>query len=168
LNAMILRYFNVAGADPLGRGGQCSKKATHLIKIACEAAVGKRDKVEVYGDDYPTPDGTCLRDYIHVSDLADAHVAALRRLDAGGPGETLNCGYGQGYSVREVLAAVERAANRNLNIVAAPRRAGDPPALAAAADRIRAVLDWRPQYEDLDLIVAHALAWERKLAAENA
>jgi UDP-glucose 4-epimerase len=167
LRAVVLRYFNVAGADPMGRSGQCSRRATHLIKIACEAAVGRRDKVEIFGVDYPTPDGTCLRDYIHVGDLADAHVAALRHLERGGGGATLNCGYGRAYSVREVLAAVERAAGRRLTTVESPRRPGDPPALAAAAGRISEVLGWRPRLDDLDVIAAHALAWERRLADEG-
>lgn len=164
LQSAVLRYFNVAGADAAGRSGQCSRQATHLIKIACEAVVGKRDGVEIYGDDYDTPDGTCLRDYIHVSDLADAHVVALRRLEQSGESGTFNCGYGRGYSVREVLAAVERAAGARLKVAVGPRRAGDPPALVANADRIRAELGWAPRHDDLDLIVADALAWERRLA----
>lgn len=164
LDAAVLRYFNVAGADPLGRSGQCSPVATHLIKIACEAAVGKRAQVQVFGDDYPTPDGTCVRDYVHVGDLAEAHVLALRRLEQGGGGFVVNCGYGRGYSVREVLDAVGRAAGGPLSISAAPRRSGDPPTLVADAARIRSLLDWRPRRADLDLIVADALAWERRLA----
>ncbi len=163
LEYAVLRYFNVAGADPQGRSGQCGRTATHLIKIACQAATGQRDEIAVYGDDYPTPDGTCVRDYIHVSDLAAAHVAALQALEAGESGMTLNCGYGRGYSVREVLAAVERAHGKPLNIRIAGRRAGDPPSLIADAARIRRMLDWAPRHADLDEIVASALAWERKI-----
>jgi UDP-glucose 4-epimerase len=163
LKFAILRYFNVAGADPQGRSGQCSRIATHLIKIACQAATGRRDGLSVYGDDYPTPDGTCIRDYIHVADLAAAHVAALRDLLAGGDSMTLNCGYGRGYSVLEVLAAVERVHGAALKTQTAGRRAGDPPALVADADRIRRRLGWTPAHADLDEIVASALAWERRL-----
>jgi UDP-glucose 4-epimerase len=163
-NYGALRYFNVAGADPSGRTGQIGKGATHLIKVAAEAAVGKRDHIEVYGTDYPTPDGTCIRDYIHVSDLAAAHVAALEWL-VGHPGENLvmNCGYGRGLSVLEVLDAVDRHTNRPVTRVMAERRAGDPPELVAANARLLATLDWRPQYADIDRIVRDALAWERKL-----
>jgi UDP-glucose 4-epimerase len=163
-NYGALRYFNVAGADPSGRTGQIGKGATHLIKVAAEAAVGKRDHIEVYGTDYPTPDGTCIRDYIHVSDLADAHVAALEWL-VEHPRENLvmNCGYGRGLSVLEVLDAVDRHTNRPVTRVMAERRAGDPPELVAANARLLATLDWRPQYADIDRIVRDALAWERKL-----
>ena len=163
-NYGALRYFNVAGADPSGRTGQIGKGATHLIKVAAEAAVGKRDHIEIYGTDYPTPDGTCIRDYIHVSDLAAAHVAALEWL-VGHPGENLvmNCGYGRGLSVLEVLDAVDRHTNRPVTRVMAERRAGDPPELVAANARLLATLDWRPQYADIDRIVRDALAWERKL-----
>ena len=163
-NYGALRYFNVAGADPAGRTGQIGKGATHLIKVAAEAAVGKRDHIDVYGTDYPTPDGTCVRDYIHVSDLADAHVAALEWL-VGHPGENLvmNCGYGKGLSVLEVLDTVDRLASRPLKRVMAGRRAGDPPELVAANARLLATLDWRPRYADIDRIVGDALAWERKL-----
>ncbi len=163
-NYGALRYFNVAGADPQGRTGQIGKGATHLIKIAVEAAVGKRDHIAVYGTDYPTPDGTCVRDYIHVSDLAAAHVAALDKLIAE-PGRNLvmNCGYGTGLSVLEVLDAVDRATNRKLRRELAPRRAGDPPALVAANKRILETLEWRPVNDDIDTIVAHALAWEKTL-----
>ncbi|HYD69481.1 UDP-glucose 4-epimerase GalE [Azospirillum sp.] len=160
----ILRYFNVAGADPEGRSGQCGKAATHLIKIAAQVVTGQRPDMTIHGDDYDTPDGTCVRDYIHVSDLADAHVRLIQHLAGGGDSVTLNCGYGRGYSVREVLAAVERATGRPLPVHVGPRRAGDPPALVAGADRIRATLGWRPRHEDLDLIVRSALAWERKVA----
>jgi len=164
-NYGALRYFNVAGADPQGRTGQRGKGATHLIKVAAEAAVGKRPHVAVYGNDYPTPDGTCIRDYIHVSDLAAAHVAALDWLTRH-PGENLamNCGYGKGLSVLEVLDAVDRHTNLPVKRVMEGRRAGDPPELVAGNHRLLATLDWRPSYADIDRIVADALAWERKLA----
>jgi UDP-glucose 4-epimerase len=163
-NYGALRYFNVAGADPSGRTGQRGKGATHLIKVAAEAAVGKRDHVAVYGTDYPTRDGTGIRDYIHVSDLADAHVAALEWL-VEHPGENLviNCGYGKGVSVLEVLDAVDRHTNRPVKRVLEGRRAGDPPELVAANARLLATLAWRPKYADIDRIVGDALAWERKL-----
>lgn len=163
-NYGALRYFNVAGADPQGRAGQVGKGSTHLIKIAVEAAVGKRDHVAVYGSDYPTPDGTCIRDYIHVSDLAAAHVAALDWLTAH-PGENLvvNCGYGRGLSVLEVLDAVDKANGTPVERVMEGRRAGDPPALVAGNQRLLETLDWRPAYADIDRIVGDALAWERKL-----
>jgi UDP-glucose 4-epimerase len=164
LSVLALRYFNVAGADPGGRAGQRSAGATHLVKVACEAALGLRREVTVFGEDYETPDGTGMRDYIHVSDLARAHVEALRHLAMGGPGGVLNCGYGRGHTVREVLHAVERAARRPLPVRMAARRAGDPPALVAAAGRIREALHWRPAFDDLDRIVADALAWERRMA----
>jgi UDP-glucose 4-epimerase len=159
-----LRYFNVAGADPDGRAGQSTAAATHLIKVAVEAALGKRSEVVVFGHDYATPDGTGIRDYIHVSDLAEARVAALDRL-AGAPAAslTLNCGYGRGYSVLEVLDAVERVAVTKLARRMAARRPGDPAALVADNKRILAALDWQPRYPDLDTIVSHALAWEKKL-----
>ena len=164
-NYGALRYFNVAGADPKGRTGQIGKGSTHLIKIACEAAVGKRPQVAVYGNDYPTPDGTCIRDYIHVSDLAAAHVAALEWLVAH-PGENLamNCGYGKGLSVSQVLDAVDRLTNEPVKRVIEGRRAGDPPELVADNNRLLETLDWRPAYADIDRIVGDALAWERKLA----
>jgi UDP-glucose 4-epimerase len=163
-NYGALRYFNVAGADPNGRAGQIGKGSTHLIKVAVEAAVGKRDHVSVYGTDYPTPDGTCIRDYIHVSDLAAAHVAALERL-IGAPGQDLvvNCGYGHGLSVLEVLDAVDRANGAAVRRETGPRRAGDPPMLVASNKRMLETLDWRPAHGDIDAIVADALAWERKL-----
>ena len=165
LNHCALRYFNVAGADPEGRSGQSTKGATHLIKIAVEAATGKRGHVDVYGTDYDTTDGTGVRDYIHVSDLAAAHVHALERLIAA-PGESLvmNCGYGRGFSVLEVLDCVDRVTNRKIERRLMPRRAGDPPALIADNGRILATLPWRPARDRLDLIVADALAWERRLA----
>ncbi len=160
---VVLRYFNVAGADPQGRSGQSSRVATHLLKIAAEAVVGRRSGITVFGDDYPTPDGTCIRDYIHVTDLADAHVRALEHLEAGGESTVLNCGYGRGYSVSEVLRAVERVVGQPLPIRMGARRPGDPPALVAQAARIRAVLGWRPRHDDLDRIVGSAIAWERTL-----
>jgi UDP-glucose 4-epimerase len=163
-NYCALRYFNVAGADPKGRTGQIGKGATHLIKVAAEAAVGKRDHIDVYGTDYPTADGTCIRDYIHVSDLADAHVAALQWL-VEHPDENLvmNCGYGKGLSVLEVLDAVDRHTNLPIKRVMAARRAGDPPELVAGNARLLETLDWRPRYADIDRIVGDALAWERRL-----
>ncbi len=164
---VALRYFNVAGCEPSGRIGQSTPKATLLVKVACEAAVGRRDHISVFGTDYPTPDGTGLRDYIHVEDLASAHLKALHYLRDGGQSTTLNCGYGHGYSVREVLQAVERANGAALNIVEEPRRAGDPPELVAIADRVRSVLGWTPQYDDLDTIVETSLNWERKIAAAD-
>jgi len=160
---VALRYFNVAGADAQGRSGQCSRVATHLLKIAAEVVVGRRPEISVYGDDYPTPDGTCIRDYIHVTDLADAHVKAVEYLERGGESTILNCGYGRGYSVREVLRAVERVTGEPLPIRQGPRRPGDPPALVAGAERIRAVLGWTPRNDDLDRIVQSAIAWERGL-----
>ena len=162
-----LRYFNVAGCEPGGRIGQSTPKATLLVKVACEAAVGRRSGVSIFGTDYPTPDGTGLRDYIHVEDLASAHLDALHYLRDGGEPVTLNCGYGHGYSVREVLAAVERANGQPLNVAEQPRRAGDPPVLVAAADKIQRVLGWSPQFDDLDTIVTTSLAWERKIANQD-
>ena len=167
LRYVVLRYFNVAGADPTGRTGQSTANATHLIKVAVQAALGERSYVEVYGSDYPTRDGTCLRDYIHVADLVSAHVAALEYLRSGGQGQVLNCGYGRGSSVLEVIAAVERAAAKHIPIRMGERRLGDMAVLVAKADRIKQVLGWRPQYDDLETIVQHALAWERKLAARD-
>ena len=163
-NFGALRYFNVAGADPEGRSGQKGKGSTHLIKVAVEAAVGKRDHVAVYGADYPTPDGTCIRDYIHVSDLAAAHVAAMEWLVAH-PDRNLamNCGYGRGLSVLEVLDAVDRANGSPVARQMESRRAGDPPQLVAGNARLLETLDWRPKYDDIDRIVGDALAWERKL-----
>ena len=164
-NYGALRYFNVAGADPNGRTGQRGKGATHLIKVACEAAVGKRDHIDVYGTDYPTPDGTCIRDYIHVSDLAAAHVAALEWLVAH-PAENLamNCGYGKGLSVLEVLDTLDRHTNMPVRRVMVGRRAGDPPELVAGNRRLMQTIDWKPAYAHIDRIVSDALAWERKLA----
>lgn len=164
MNYCALRYFNVAGADPQGRTGQSTAGATHLIKVAVEAALGKRESVGVFGTDFATPDGTGVRDYIHVSDLAQAHVLALEQLIAQ-PGEslTMNCGYGRGFSVLNVLDAVDRATNMQINRIMSPRRAGDPDSLISDNSRIKATLPWVPQYADLDLIVAHAVAWERRL-----
>jgi UDP-glucose 4-epimerase len=163
---VTLRYFNVAGADPDGRSGQNSPVSTHLIKVASEVALGKRPGLEVFGNDYPTPDGTCIRDYIHVTDLAAAHVDALRHLRAGGKNLTLNCGYGLGYSVLEVVETVKRVAGMNFPAHVSPRRPGDPAAIVARAERIRDELGWRPRYDDLPLIVSHALAWERTIPAK--
>jgi UDP-glucose 4-epimerase len=164
INFCALRYFNVAGADPQGRTGQSTAGATHLIKVAVEAALGKRDKVGVFGTDFATPDGTGVRDYIHVSDLAAAHVLALEALAAQPERSlTLNCGYGKGFSVLEVLDAVDRVTNRTIVRELAPRRAGDPDSLISNNARIKATLPWVPRYADLDTIVQHALAWERKL-----
>ena len=163
LRHVTLRYFNVAGADPGCRIGQSTEKATLLTKVACEAAVGKRDNVYIFGTDYPTPDGTGVRDYIHVEDLATAHLDALAYLRQGGESTTLNCGYGHGFSVREVLSAVSKVHGAPLNIIEAERRAGDPPALVANADRIRKLFGWQPRYDDLETIVGTSLAWEHKL-----
>ncbi|MBL3599711.1 MAG: UDP-glucose 4-epimerase GalE [gamma proteobacterium endosymbiont of Lamellibrachia anaximandri] len=160
---VILRYFNVAGCDPQGRIGQATPNATLLTKVACEAAVGKRNSVYIYGTDYPTPDGTGVRDYIHVEDLAAAHVKAIEHLRKGGDSAILNCGYGHGFSVREMLQAVEQAGNIILDIIEADRRAGDPPALIAGADKVREVLGWSPAYDDLSVIAGSALNWEKKL-----
>jgi UDP-glucose 4-epimerase len=164
LRYVALRYFNVAGADPGGRIGQSTPEATHLIKVACEHAVGKRESVSIFGTDYDTPDGTGVRDYIHVEDLADAHLKALDYLRGGGASTTLNCGYGRGYSVREVLDMVARVSGRELTIREVPRRAGDPPQLVARAERIQSVLGWQPRHQDLEGIVRTALDWERRLA----
>ena len=165
---VALRYFNVAGCDPGGRIGQSTPKATLLVKVACEAATGRRPDLAIYGTDYPTPDGTGVRDYIHVEDLATAHLDALTYLRNGGSPAVLNCGYGHGYSVREVLAAVERANGAPLRIREEPRRAGDPPELVAVANRVREVLGWEPKFDDLDTIVSTSLEWERKIAARDA
>jgi UDP-glucose 4-epimerase len=163
LSVAVLRYFNVAGADPKGRSGQSSPRATHLIKMAAQAALGQRAGLDVFGTDYPTPDGTCLRDYVQVTDLARAHVMALDYLRAGGASITVNCGYGAGYSVQQVIDMVKRVSGVDFPVRLSPRRAGDPAQLVASSARIRAVLGWVPQFEDLDKIVAQALAWERLL-----
>jgi len=163
-NYGALRYFNVAGADPAGRSGQLGKGSTHLIKVAVEAAAGKRDHVDVFGTDYPTPDGTCIRDYIHVSDLAAAHLAALEHLvELPEENLVLNCGYGKGLSVLEVLDAVDRVNGAPVERRMGERRAGDPPMLVAANARLLETLDWRPDHADIDTIVTHALTWERRL-----
>ena len=167
LRYIALRYFNVAGADPAGRTGQVGAEATHLIKIASEVAVGSRPSMEVFGTDYPTPDGTAVRDYIHVSDLADAHLVVLRHLMDGGESLTLNCGYGHGYSVREVIAVAEKVAGRPISVRDSARRAGDPPILIADASRLVSRLGWRPRFDDLETIVTTAIAWERRLAAHG-
>ncbi len=164
---VILRYFNVAGSDPQGRIGQSTKGATLLIKVAVEHAVGKRDAVYIFGTDYDTPDGTGIRDYIHVEDLADAHLKALDYLRAGGESQILNCGYGHGYSVREVLDTVGRVHGSPLNIIEQERRAGDPSALIAGADKVRSVLNWTPRYDNLEEIARSSLNWERKLAERD-
>jgi UDP-glucose 4-epimerase len=163
LNHVILRYFNVAGADPALRTGQSTPNATHLIKVAVETALGLRPKLQVYGTDYPTHDGTCIRDYIHVSDLVRAHSDALRYLRAGGDSVTLNCGYGRGFSVLEVIDTVKKAAGVDFMVEYAPRRPGDPAQIVAGCERARSLLGWQPQLDDLTTIVTHALAWERKL-----
>jgi len=163
LGYVILRYFNVAGADPKLRTGQSTPQATHLIKVAAQTAMGLRPKIEIYGTDYSTPDGTCVRDYIHVTDLVAAHSQALHYLREGGAGTTLNCGYGHGFSVSEVINTVKRISKIDFPVELAPRRAGDPAQVVASAARVRDLLGWRPRFDDLDLIVAHALAWEKKL-----
>lgn len=163
LRYVALRYFNVAGADPGGRIGQSTPEATHLIKVACEHVVGKRKQIAIFGTDYDTPDGTCVRDYIHIEDLAAAHLQALDYLRGGGASATLNCGYGEGFSVRDVLDEVARVSGSKLSITESGRRAGDPPQLIAAAERIRKTLGWTPRHQDLGGIVATALAWEKRL-----
>ena len=166
LKHVALRYFNVAGSDTRGRVGQATPKATLLIKVACEHAIGKRPQVAIYGTDYTTPDGTGVRDYIHVEDLASAHLDALDYLREGGESTVLNVGYGHGYSVREVLQSVERVSGKRLTVREEPRRPGDPPALVARAERIRRELGWTPRLDDLDTIVRTALAWEERLQRE--
>jgi UDP-glucose 4-epimerase len=162
---VALRYFNVAGADPQGRAGQSTPRATHLIKVACETALGKRDHIQVFGTDYPTRDGTCIRDYIHVTDLTRAHLAALRHLQAGGASDVFNCGYGRGYSVLEVIDAVKRASGRSFDVRLGPRRPGDPAVVIAATERIRKLLEWVPLHDRLDAIVFQALRWEERLSS---
>jgi UDP-glucose 4-epimerase len=168
MSYMALRYFNVAGADPKGRTGQSTHRATHLIKVACQTALGMRRHMDIYGRDYDTPDGTCLRDFIHVTDLAHAHLQGLSHLRAGGESGIFNCGYGHGTSVLEVIAAVEKASGQTIEVQDAPRRPGDPAALVASAARIRQLLDWYPSHDNLDEIVSTALAWERTLADKSA
>ena len=167
LRYVALRYFNVAGADPLARMGQRTPAATHLIKVACQAALGQRSSVQIFGTNYATPDGTGVRDYIHIEDLAAAHLAALGYLEGGGASTTLNVGYGRGSSVREVLAAVRKVSGVAFPVAEAPRRAGDPAMIVASADRIRSLLDWQPHFDDLSAIVADAWRWECKLAGHN-
>jgi len=166
LRHVALRYFNVAGSDPQGRIGQSTRAATLLVKVACEAAVGKRSHLSVFGTDYPTPDGTGVRDYIHVDDLARAHLSALDYLRAGGQSLTANCGYGHGYSVREILSSVEKVSGVKLDVREEPRRAGDPPSLVATTDKVRTLLGWKPQLDDIDTIVRTSLDWERRLQKE--
>jgi UDP-glucose 4-epimerase len=167
LRYVILRYFNVAGADPQQRTGQSTERATHLIKVAIETALGQRPKMQLFGTDYATPDGTCIRDYIHVSDLARAHFDALRYLRAGGASISCNCGYGHGFSVLEVVDAVRRISGVDLRADFAPRRPGDPAQIVAGCERIRSVLGWQPALDDLSTIIGHALAWERELIARR-
>jgi UDP-glucose 4-epimerase len=164
---VVLRYFNVAGADPQARIGLATVGATHLLKIAVEAATGQRAKIDVFGTDYATPDGSCIRDFIHVTDLSQAHRSALAYLRRGGASTTLNCGYGRGYSVLETIDAVRRVSGRSFAVQYAPRRPGDIMTMVADTTRIRSILDWKPQYEDLETIAAHALAWEEKLYGEH-
>ena len=167
MNYVVLRYFNVAGADPLARIGLSTAGATHLLKIAVEAATGQRAKIDVFGTDYPTQDGSCIRDFIHVTDLSQAHRSALAYLRNGGASITLNCGYGRGYSVLETIDAVRRVSGRSFAVQYAPRRPGDIMTMVADTSRIRGLLDWKPQYDDLETIAAHALAWEDKLFRER-
>lgn len=162
LRYVALRYFNVSGADPEGKIGQSFPEATHLIKVACEAACNKRDHLKVFGTDYPTPDGTCVRDYIHVSDLADAHVKALEYLDRGGQSDILNCGYGHGFSVKEVISRVKEVTGVDFKVIESPRRPGDPASLTAKVDRIHSVIGWKPKYDDLNVIIKSAYEWEKK------
>jgi UDP-glucose 4-epimerase len=164
-NYVALRYFNVAGADPKGRSGQSTPRATHLIKVACETALGQRAHMEVFGTDYPTNDGTCIRDYIHVTDLISAHVAALDYLRTGGKSEVFNCGYSKGFAVLEVIEAVKRVSGVDFDVRLVPRRPGDPAAIVAGSQKIRDQLGWQPRHDDLDEIVRHALSWEDHLAS---
>ncbi len=168
LNYVALRYFNVAGADPMGRSGQSTPRATHLIKVASQTALGQRAGMEVFGTDYDTPDGTCLRDYIHVSDLIGAHMDALSHLKRGGQSGIFNCGYGTGYSVLDVIKSVERVHGTKLSVKYGPRRAGDPAGIVAGADKAREILGWKPQHADLDFIVQSAIRWEQHLMRRNA
>jgi UDP-glucose 4-epimerase len=167
LRYVVLRYFNVAGADPAGRTGQSTRGATHLVKVACEAAAGRRDGIDVFGTDYATSDGTCIRDFIHVTDLALAHGAALSHLESGGHSQTLNCGYSRGFSVLEVIAAVERVSQRGLRVRHAPRRPGDVVQIIADCRRLRAKLNWTPRHDDIDAIVRDAWRWEQGSAASR-
>ena len=165
---IALRYFNVAGADPQGRSGQSFPQATHLIKVAVQTALGKRAHMDIFGTDYATPDGTCVRDYIHVTDLASAHVDALAYLRRGGDSMIMNCGYGRGFSVLEVVEVVRKVTGVNFKANIGPRRAGDPAAIVAKSDLIREALGWTPKHDDLEEIVGRAFAWERQLMARNA
>jgi UDP-glucose 4-epimerase len=167
LQHVILRYFNVAGADPQMRTGPSHGDATHLIKVAVQTALGQRPQLEVYGTDYPTRDGTCIRDFIHVSDLVRAHSRALEYLRGGGSSVTLNCGYGRGFSVLEVIAAIKGAAHADLLVVFGGRRDGDAAEVVAASEQARSLLEWSPRFDDLDTIVTHALDWERRLLARQ-
>jgi UDP-glucose 4-epimerase len=163
----VLRYFNVAGADPAKRSGQSSPMATHLIKVACQTALGQRDKMDIFGTDYETPDGTCVRDYIHVTDLIDAHALLLNHLRKGGASTTLNCAYGRGYSVREVVETVREVSGVPFRAVEGPRRAGDPASITATGEKVRKLLGWTPRHDDLREIVETAYAWERHLMTRN-
>ncbi len=163
LNYIALRYFNVAGANVDGLIGHCGPNATHLIKVACECALGKRDQIEIFGTDYPTPDGTCLRDYIHVDDLSQAHIDALEYLDINKQSHVLNCGYGKGYSVKEVISSVKKNSGVDFKVIESPRRNGDAPKIISSANKIKKILNWSPKYNDIDLIVKTAFSWEKKL-----
>ena len=163
----VLRYFNVAGADPGKRSGQSTPEATHLIKVACQVALGKREKMDIFGTDYETPDGTCVRDYIHVTDLIAAHALLLTHLRGGGESTTLNCAYGRGYSVREVVDTVRKVSGVNLRADEGPRRAGDPASITATGEKVRQLLGWVPQHDDLNEIVKTAYDWERHLLTRN-
>jgi UDP-glucose 4-epimerase len=167
LKYAALRYFNVAGADPLGRMGQRTPEATHLIKVSCQAALGMRDRVAVFGSDYDTPDGTGIRDYIHIEDLAAAHLAALAYLEREDCSITVNVGYGRGSSVREVIDVVKRVSGTDFRVAEEPRRPGDPAMLVSVADRVKGLLDWQPRYDSLEKIVADAWLWEQKIAAKS-
>lgn len=163
----VLRYFNVAGADPQKRSGQSTPLATHLIKVACQTALGQREKMDIFGTDYETPDGTCVRDYIHVTDLIAAHALLLNHLRKGGESTTLNCAYGRGYSVREVVETVRKVSGVNFRADEGPRRAGDPASITATGQKVRSLLGWKPQHDDLNEIVETAYAWERHLMTRN-
>ncbi len=167
LNYVILRYFNVAGAEPSGRLGQISPNATHLIKVACDVALKRKPEIKIFGTDFPTPDGTAIRDYIHVEDLASAHLDALRHLEKGNQSEVLNCGYGQGYSVREVVERVKTISETDFPVIETKRRQGDPACVMAESEKIRKVLNWQPKYNQLDTIIATTLAWEMQKEAKN-
>jgi UDP-glucose 4-epimerase len=163
----VLRYFNVAGADPQGRSGQSTPMATHLIKVACQAALGQRPKMDIFGTDYDTPDGTCVRDYIHVTDLIAAHALLLKHLRGGGASTTLNCAYGQGYSVRQVVETVKAVSGVDFRVDEGPRRPGDPASITATGEKVRNLLGWKPQHDDLTEIVKSAYDWERHLMVRN-